>query len=459
MVQQPTSYCPTCGTPAAPGQRFCSNCGGAIDAGVNKPTEMTPSSGAHSVVPDLETQLATPPPPPPAAFNQPSIPPLSYQTPAQGYQTPAQGYQSQPSGAQLPAQGYTPSPGSYQSADYGMPQKDSSKKVLGQIGCVTLSVILVILALCGGAGYFAYHYVAQSISNASKTATANNGSGTGNSGSSSSSGNGSSAAGTSKTVTFTHALSFIYADVNVTISDVKYGNANASAFSDDNDIDSSQPYIVRLDVKEQNTTSTSSEYRYDEMHLLLPDGTSVAAYNEMNSGGIDNGVTRNNWIDFPVASNVTVSKLTLQLGDSSKAQENIPLVDGANLSKYQPVTVSPNAHTVYSGVTWTVTGVTEQLSAGGEQAANGQMYIIATIRLDNTSSTEFVGDPNSYMRLKSGDTTSPPSDYTLPISIDAGQTNVTGTSTFVMPQGDTNFTLDLLASDSVQEATIPFQVK
>ncbi len=417
MVQQPTSYCPTCRTPAAQGQRFCSNCGGTINSGVNKPTEMTPSSGAHSVVPDLGTQFATPPPPP-SAFSQPSIPPQSYQTPAQG----------------------TPPPGSYQSADYGMPPKDSSKNVLGQIGCVTLSIILVILALCGGAGYFAYHYIAQSMSNVSGTATAYSGSNSTTSGT----GNSSSSTGTSKTVTFTHALSFIYADVNVTINDVKYGNA--SAFTDDNEIDNSQPDIVRLDVKEQNATSTSSEYSYDAMHLLLPDGTSVAAYNEMNSGSIDNGVTRNNWIDFPIANNVTVSKLTLQIGNSSKAQENIPLIDGADLSKYQPVTVSPNVHTVYSGVTWTVTSVTEQLSAGGQQAASGQTYIMVTFRLDNNSTTGFVGDADTFTRLKSGATTSPPSNDTLPVSVDAGQTNVTGICTFVMPQGDTNFTVDLLAS-------------
>jgi hypothetical protein len=89
-------------------------------------------------------------------------------------------------------------------------------------------------------------------------------------------------------------------------------------------------------------------------------------------------------------------------------------------------------------------------------------YVVLTLKADNTSSSTFRAVPTDYLRLKSGDTASPPTiNYTLPLSVDAGQTNVTGTATFSMPQGSTAFTLIFLAdpSDTPAQASVAFSIK
>ncbi|TMD68764.1 MAG: zinc-ribbon domain-containing protein, partial [Chloroflexi bacterium] len=45
MAQLSPPPCPQCGTPIAPGQRFCSNCGATADPGFSKPTAA--GSGEH----------------------------------------------------------------------------------------------------------------------------------------------------------------------------------------------------------------------------------------------------------------------------------------------------------------------------------------------------------------------------------------------------------------------------
>ena len=76
-------------------------------------------------------------------------------------------------------------------------------------------------------------------------------------------------------------------------------------------------------------------------------------------------------------------------------------------------------------------------------------YVILSLRVDNpTSHTVAIGFPQDYLRLKSVEVTSAPlaDTTTLPLTIDAGTTNVTGTVFFLMPENDTAFTLEWLVS-------------
>jgi hypothetical protein len=120
------------------------------------------------------------------------------------------------------------------------------------------------------------------------------------------------------------------------------------------------------------------------------------------------------------------------------------------LSQYQAKTITPNTSISYGGLNWTLQSVTLGLSgAKGMQATAGMRYVILSLRVDNpTSHTVAIGFPQDYLRLKSAEATNAPlaDTTTLPLTIDAGTTNVTGTVFFLMPQNDTAFTLEWLVS-------------
>ena len=421
MAQNSARPCPRCHVMMDSNQRFCSNCGAVMEGGTNRPTELTPNS-AQSIS-NMETRNEMTPPPPPESYGQGPLP-------AQEYQAPPPNYQN------YPAPGYV------------QPQKDSSKKVLGQIGCGVLAIILVVLALCGGLGFFAYHALTSSVGNVSSTVTSAS----------------TAVANSSNDVTPTIAppttspvnASVVYADVNVTIVDVK----QAAAFTDDSN--PSKPSIVRISLKEENKTTRSSSYYYgDMMRLQLPDGTSVQPGESQSISGPAATVSRTNWIDFPVSSRIDVTKATLVLGKADEEQIKVPLTSNPNMSTYQAKMVSPGKTTTYSGTTWTLVTASQQLSGDNQQAPQGQVYVVVTLKIDNNSASDFIKYPGDYIRLQTGSTkATPDSDNTIPLSVKAGQTNQTGKCAFLVPQGSTSFTLLLLADSSgtVQQASIPFQI-
>jgi hypothetical protein len=102
------------------------------------------------------------------------------------------------------------------------------------------------------------------------------------------------------------------------------------------------------------------------------------------------------------------------------------------------------------------------LSADGQQAAQGMVFITVSLKAVNSSASGFVGFPGDYMRLKSGDTTNAPTlDYTLPVTI-ASQTTGSGTVIFPATQGVTSFTLLLLmrqSSPPINAVSVDFQIQ
>ncbi len=443
MAQSSPTPCPQCGTLIAAGQRFCSNCGASADPGFSKPTAA--ASGEHySQVPEMPTEFSVPPPPPESSYSQsaqPTPPP-----PGSMYSQPQQAPSNPVPNTYYPQQqGYQATPGP--APAYAKPVKDSSKSVLGQMGCGVLLLILLIVGICGGVGFFVYRYAisAASSTTSSYTSTTN---GTG--------GNGTPQAIPTTTTQINSTVT--YASSDVTVVNVQ----KASSFSDD-DTTSSSPYVVRLNIKEHNPTTNDVFLFYnDNFHLILSDGSSVAATREHESGSLGQAVTRNNWVDFPVSTNVDVSKLTLRIGGANEAQMDIPLTGSADVSKYQPKTITPNSAFTYAGLNWTLTSVTSSLSAHGKQADSGMRYIVVTLKANNPTKSDYYVFASDNIRLQTGTTTSPPTDNTLTSAIAAGTSGSTGTVTFLMSQSSSSFTLVMLprtdTTPAATQATSNFQI-
>src|SRR5258708_14005404 len=132
-------------------------------------------------------------------------------------------------------------------------------------------------------------------------------------------------------------------------------------------------------MNENNPTTSNAGFLYSDVaRLLLPDGTTANFENSQNPIGPGASTRRTNWIDFSVpASNLDLSKLVLRMGTANESQMDIPLMAGADLSKYQPKTITPNTTFQYAGLNWTFTTVTQSLSAGSKQAATGQDWKLA----------------------------------------------------------------------------------
>ena len=251
-------------------------------------------------------------------------------------------------------------------------------------------------------------------------------------------------------------LKFTYSSVDITLVSVQ----QASSFPDDT---SAPQGGIRVATMESNSTTNNVRYAYsDIIRLVMPDGSIIAPSNEKYYEGPAAGVSQDNWIDFPVTSqNIDLSKLILRYGSATENQMDIPLASNADLSKYQPRTVTPNSTFQYAGMNWTLVSATESLSANGQQASTGMVYVTVTLKAVNSSANNFSAYPGDYMRLQSGDSKSPPSDFTFPTSV-ASQSNGTGTVTFAIPQGGTSFTLLMLAQQSsppINAASVTFQIQ
>lgn len=339
-----------------------------------------------------------------------------------------------PQGYQPPLQNPQPLPA------YTKTQKNSSRSVLGKIGCGVGVAILLILLVLGAAGYFGYKALTSAANSAATSTTRGTGS--------------TATTGTGSTPSVPLTTAQINAQITYSSTDLTILNAQeASSFSDDPG--GSTPVLVRLNIMEHNPTASTVFLSYsDNFRLILPDGTSVAPNNELDNGGIDQTVVRTNWIDFPLSSSVDLNKLTLRLGAASQAQMDVALTGNADLSKYQLKTTSPNTSFQYAGLKWTLSTVTSSFSADGKQADSGMRYIVVTLKVNNPTSDTYFYSINDYGRLQSGAITNPPTNTTLDSSIAAGTTGAVGTITFLMPQSGGSFTLMMLArTDTTPAAT------
>jgi hypothetical protein len=421
MSQQPGRPCPTCNTLVPQGQRFCSNCG--TDLSVS-----SPSSQYGGTSPQNYPQSY-----PPSQPVRP-VPPYA-QAPYGQYQQPPQPQKSSPVAEAFGVLGLLFLLRRYRPGY--MPRRQSS----GCCGClVSLFILFIILGIPTYVVYRNNPHIFQQVQQNLNT---------GNSGNS---GNGSTTQPSVTTASINQTVN--YASVDITIVSVQ----QATAFADDNDTAASG--MIRVNIKEVNNSGHNASYFYSDMaHLILPDKSSVTPTNEQQSSPPANSTERNNWLDFPVPTSDRINQLTLLLGTDQEAQISIPLTGNANLSAFQPQTTNPNTPINYGGLNWTLKTATGVLSAGGKQATTGMRYVVLTFNVDNpTSGNVNIGFPDEYMRLKAGGVTNASSDTTLPITIDANTSGITGTVTFLMPGGGTTFTLELLVSQGGADPSSTVQV-
>ena len=247
-----------------------------------------------------------------------------------------------------------------------------------------------------------------------------------------------------------------YAGVDVTILNVQQSQSFI------NDPNTSTNGMVRLNLREHNQTKTKVVWSYDDIaRLILPDKSLVSPTYVKSVVSVAPGASHTSVVDFAVPSNDPVSRLTFVLGATNEAQMLIPLTRNANLSKYQPETVSLNGQIQYFGLNWTLTNATSSLSIQGQQAAKGMRYITVTLKVANTlSQVAITGSPYEYMRLQYGKHTALPKYTTIPVVFNVGVADVTGSVIFQVPQNTKSFTLVLepQKGDSGDQGSTDFQM-
>jgi hypothetical protein len=426
MAQSHQRYCPNCGTPASADERFCTNCGVQINA--EQPFSQIPTQ--YPQAPQSQQQIQR--------VQQPG---QYYQAPPVNQQIPP--YTQQPQSKQNPIVEAFAALGllflfrrSIRTGYTGRYQRRSS-------GCCGVLVAIVILGILAAISMSVYRSVGSSIRNLN---TVN---------SSVSSNSGSGELTTQPPITTTKINQAVtYSGVNITILNVQ----QSKGFLND-----PQPQvngIARVNIKEQTSDSTGSFLYDDVARIILPDKTRVAPLNVQQSIGPNAGISRSNWLDFPVPASDKVDQLTLQLGTDSQAQISIPLTGKADLSQYQTKTSTPNVKTQYAGLTWTVTSASSSLTIKGKQAAKGMLYVTVVLNVDNPTSRDFTEYWDNYVRLKAGDTTSSSDSATNFPTTFAANSSGQGTLYFVVPQGNTTYTLIFLndTARGYSQATVNFQV-
>src|SRR5437763_5421476 len=402
MSQMSEHHCPTCGISITADQRFCPNCGTVLEAQSPPPSQYGAQPPSQSYPYSQQTPPYAQQPQQMQPYAQQQVPSYA-QSPQQ--QVPPYAQQQQPQNQSPIAEAFGALGLLFLLRNFGgrryagyRPQRQRSR-------CCACLVLLVVLFLCLGVPSL-YYANKTSFSIFSKRLNLSSGS----------SNSSFTTQPTITTVPLNEAVHFFGVDITVVSAQ------QSQTFLDDSS--SSTTGMVRLNLKEDNKSTSSARYIYsDEARLILPDKTSVAPVNEKQFGGPDGGVSRTNWLDFPVPTSIQISQLTLQLGKETEAQETIPLTGKANLAQYQPKTAQLNVPTQYAGLTWTITSATASLSFKGQQADKGMQYVDVTFKVDNPTSQDFRGYYGDYMRLKSGDATSAPTvDTTLPLSFAAGST-------------------------------------
>jgi Domain of unknown function (DUF4352)/zinc-ribbon domain len=446
MSQMSERHCPTCGISITADQRFCTNCGTVLEAqspppsqyGAQPPSQSYPYSQQtppYAQQPQQMQPYAQQQVPSYAQSSQQQVPPYAQQQPPQNQSPIAEAFGAL--GLLFLLRGF----GGRRYAGY-RPQRQRSS-------CCGCLVLLVVLFLCFGVPSL-YYASKTSLSGLTKGLNYS-------SGSSNSSSDSSNNSNTTKPPITTAQINQTvpYGGVDITIVNVQ----QSKAFMDD--LNAGTTGVVRLNLKEDNKSTSSGGYLYsDSARLILPDKTSVAPTNELHFSGPDASSSRTNWLDFPIPTSVQISQLTLQLGKDSEAQEMIALTGKADVTQYQSKTTQlNNVTTQYAGLTWTVTSATVSLGYKGQQAAKGMQYVTVVLKVDNPSSQNFNAYWGDYFRLKSGDITSAPStDTNFPLSFVAGSSGGTGNVVFVMPAGSTSYTLIFLSTPSFPtQSTVNFQ--
>lgn len=409
--QDSASQAPEMGTWAAPSYQANGPTSQAPEMGAwgpanyqaNSPTSQAPEMGAWAAPAYPQNNPASQAPEM-NAWGAPSYPPNNpaSQTPENAWGAPA----------------YPPNNPASQAPWTAQPEPSQTPRPRGKRRAGVVFIVLVILLVLAGGGYFAFSALGGHVPGVSQSQA------------------------TIKTTNLNETVP--YAGVDVTLLNAQ----QAQNFIDDPHTASDG--MLRLKLQEQNKTSVAATWDYTQSARLIIQGKAPVAPTYVKAkGSIAPGATQTSEIDFAVANGGNLSQMIFQLGTDKEAQMQIPLNGQANLSQYQPQTAKQNGTTTYFGLDWTLTGSTTSLSIAGQQATSGMEFLTLNLSVDNTLSQEAIsGSPFEYMRVKAGGKTVAPVSTTIPVSFASGATGKTGTATFLIPQNSASCSLIMLSQDS-----------
>lgn len=409
MAQGFPRFCPRCGAATVFNQRLCVKCGFDLVPALSPQSSQQPSQSDYAPSqPGLQLPLKPVSQPGFQAYaspvSQPGFSQEAFSQPPRPMQNPV----SQP-GWGPPS--HQPFPQQAQgSASFSGPPSTSGRSSKGRARLI-LVLLLVLLVLAGAS------FAVLGIFNR---------------------GNAVQSAVTSSAINTT----VTYAGVTMTAQKVE----QAQNFSDDPN--SSANGMLRVHLQAQNKTQVPVNLMYNTIaRLVVPGGKTLSPTYVKANVGVAPGVTRTAILDFAVPTATKAHLCVLRLGAPDEAQLDIPLLSGANMSRYAPTTSHITGATFqYLGLDWSLVSATSQLSIDGKQASKGMHYVRVTLKVNNAlSQTAIPGSAFAYMRLKTGSTTATPVETTLPVSFDAGTNSKAGTVTFLVPQKATTYTLILLA--------------
>lgn len=462
-MSQTPQICTQCGTYIEPGVRLCSSCGAMVPQPV-APTvaaAFPQSNPAYSAPPPSPNNLPYPMPSPnPEQTTLPNspyagssgIPQMEYANLPSGPSSPSYpNYNSTPAAPVPPPPPPSATPDNpYSSMSYYPPSQPAQKRSL----LLPILIAVVVFVVIGSGGVGIYFLTKGASSNHS-------GPSSGGSNSSSLASSNSDSSNSNNAPSQTLNLTVTYAGDQITFTQIQ----QASKFSDDQETTytfTGHKNWVRLIFNEKATDSSYFSYT-ESFHLILPNGNVIAATNAQQYSGPQQGVQRQNWVDFGTDSTVDLSHLQLNLGASDEATMKFPLKDNADLSAYQPKQTNPNTQFQYDNVNWTIKSITKSLSAGGKQAKAGQIYLIFDLIANNTSSNDAL-PPIDFLRLKAGPSSVQAPDYSSNLDkfvVISPNSTAEGTAVFLTtPTPDGQYTLDCQpdSNNGVAEKTVDVQI-
>jgi len=251
-------------------------------------------------------------------------------------------------------------------------------------------------------------------------------------------------------------ISFAYKGADITIVDAR----QSKSFIDDPN--TATDGLLRLGLQENNMTPVNIAWSYSDVAELIQPGkpavhpTYVPAPVDLAPGKAQSSI-----VDFAVPLGQPIGKLTLRIGSTNEAQEDILLSGKIDSRAFLPQTASLKGSLQYFGLNYTLKSVTTSLFMPGQQAARGMRYVSLTLSVDNTLSQEAIpGSPFEYARIQYGNASASPVDTSLPVSFNAGVLGTTGTITFLVPQKSTAYTLVFVPQqqDSGDQASVNFSL-
>lgn len=463
-LSQTPQICTQCGTYIEPEVRFCSSCGAMAPQPV-APTvaaAFPQSNPAYSASSPSPNNLPYPMPPssleqttlPNSPYAVPSgIPQMEYASPPSGPSSPSYpNYNSTPAAPVPPPPPPSTTPDNpYSSMPYYPPSQPVQKRSL----LLPILIAVVVSIVIGGSGAGIYFLTKGASSNHYRP----NGGGSNSSSFASSDSNNGNMGNDSPSQALN--LTVTYAGDQITFTQIQ----QASKFSDDQETTytfTGHKNWVRLIFTEKATDSSYFSYTAS-FHLILPNGNIIAATNAQQYSGPQQGVQRQNWVDFGTDSTVDLSHLQLNLGTSDEATMKFPLKDNADLSAYQPKQANPNTQFQYDNVNWTIKSITKSLYSGGKQAKAGQIYLIFDLLANNTSSDDAL-PPIDFLRLKAGPSSVQAPDYSSNLDkfvVISANSTAKGTAIFLItPTPDGKYTLDCQpnSNNGIAEKTVDIQI-